>query len=193
MRILCLRRNICDHFGVSREEFSAFPESRQLQLLRKFYFDLPPSLATSTMNPTTSSHIDSSIGSAIQNSSSITITKVIENGGDRSELTVSAQNEDGVKKSINLWPNFGYFGTKSCDFSIEKVNLPENTIFYLNQGYQSRKDGKKVYYTDVFIIAQIMPLAHKPSDIKSYVLKENDVKILRPRYNPASCDFLGIE
>ena len=76
------------------------------------------------------------------------MTKVIENGADRSELTLSvaaAQNEDGVKKSINLWPNFGYFGTESCDFSIEKVNLPENTIFYVNQGYQSRKDGKKVY------------------------------------------------
>ena len=136
LRILCLRRNIWDHFGVSREEFSAFRESKQLQLLRKFYFDLRPSLATSTVNPTTLPHFDSSIGSAIQNSSSITMTKVIENGGDRSELTVSAQNKDGFKKSINLWPNFGYFGTESCDFSIEKANLPENTTFYLNQGYQ---------------------------------------------------------
>ena len=86
-----------------------------------------------------------------------------------------------------------YFGTESCDFAIEKANLPENTIFYVNQGYQSSKDGKKVYYTDVFIIAQIMPLAHQPADIESYVLKENEVKILRSRYNPVSGDFLGIE
>ena len=73
LRILCLQRNIWDHFGISCEEFSVFPESRELQLLRKFYLDLASSLATSTMNPTTSSHIDSSIGSGIQNSSSITM------------------------------------------------------------------------------------------------------------------------
>ena len=62
------------------------------------------------------------------------MTKVIENGANRSELTVSAtaaQNEDGAKKSINLWPNFGYFGTESCDFPIEKANLPENTIYFM--------------------------------------------------------------
>ena len=181
LRILCLQHNIWDHFGISLKEFSAFPEAKQLQLLKKFYFDLAPSLVISAMNPITSSHIDSSIGSAIQNSSSITMTKVYENGADRSELTVSAQNEEVVKKSVNLWPNFRYFGTESCDFTIEKANLPENTIFYVNQGYQSRKDCKKVYYTDVFIIAQIMPLAHQPVDIESYVLKENEVKVLRSR------------
>ena len=89
------------------------------------------------------------------------MTKVIENRAARSEFTIStAQNEEGAKKSINLWPNFGYFGTVSCDFSIEKANIPENTIFYVNQGYQSCKDGKKVYYTDDFIITQIMSLTH---------------------------------
>ena len=77
--------------------------------------------------------------------------------------------------------------------SIERANLPENTVFHVNQGYQSRKDGKKVYYTDVFIIAQIMLLTHQPADVESYLLKEDEVKILRSRYNPVSGDFLGIE
>ena len=53
-------------------------------------------------------------------------------------------------------------------FFIEKANLLENTIFYINQAYQSFKDGKKVYYNDVFILAQIMPLAQQPKEIKSY-------------------------
>ena len=193
LRIPYLQHNIWDNFGISRKEFSVFPEAKQLQFLRKFYFDLAPSLVTSAMNLTTSSHIDLSIGCAIQNSSSITMTKVIENGADRSELTVSAQNEEIVKKSVNLWPNFGYFGTEPCDFAIEKANLTENTIFYVNQGYQSCKDEEKVYYTDVFIIAQIMPLSHQLADIESYVLKDNKVKILRSRYNPVSDTFLRIE
>ena len=96
-------------------------------------------------------------------------------------MTVDTLNsEEKVKKSFDLWENFWYFSTESCDFSIEKANLPENTIFYINQGYQSFKDAKKVYYTDVFILAQIMPLAHQPKDIESYELNDNEVKILRP-------------
>ena len=96
-------------------------------------------------------------------------------------MTVDTLNsEEKVKKSFDLWENFWYFGTESCDFSIEKANLPENTIFYINQDYQSFKDAKKVYYTDVFILAQIMPLAHQPKDIESYELNDNEVKILRP-------------
>ena len=57
--------------------------------------------------------------------------------------------------------------------------MPENTLFYVNQGYQSYKDNKKVYYNDIFTIAQIMPLAHQPKDIESYVLNDDEVKILR--------------
>ena len=63
----------------------------------------------------------------------------------------------------------------------------------MNQGYQSYKDNKKVYYNDIFIIAQIMPLAHQPKDIESYVLNDDEVKILRSRYDPVSGEFLGTE
>ena len=139
-------------------------------------------------------NIDPSIGSAIRNSTGLTMTKVIENGYDRSEMTVSTvKGEETAKKSIHMWENFGYFGTKSCEFSIEKANLPENSVFYINQAYQSFKDGKEVYYTDAFIIAQIMPLAQQPKDIESYELKDDEVKILRPRYDPVTGEFLGIE
>ena len=72
--------------------------------------------------------------------------KVIESGDDRTEMTADTLNfEEKVKKGFNLWENFWYFCTESCNFSIEKVNLPENTIFFINQGYQSFKEAKKVY------------------------------------------------
>ena len=38
-----------------------------------------------------------------------------------------------------------------------------------------------------------MPLAHQPKDIESYELKDDEVKILRSRYDPVSGEFLGIE
>ena len=44
----------------------------------------------------------------------------------------------------------GFFSSQVCDFSLEKANLPENTIFNVNQGYLSYKDIKKIYYTDIF-------------------------------------------
>ena len=168
LKILCTRQNIWDYFGLEREDFSALPESRQLQLLRKFYFELLPSLSSTRSN----FNIDSNISNAIRNSKGLTMKKVIENGDDRSEMTVSTvKDQDRIKKCLNLWEKFGYFGTETCDFSIEKANLPENSVFYINQAYQSWKDDKKVYHTDVFILAQIMPLAHQPKDIEDYLLK----------------------
>ena len=189
LRILCSRQNVWDHFGTDREVFSALSEGKQLQMVRKFYFDNLLNLSRSN-----AFNIDSSVGSAIQNSAGLSMKKAIENGDERTEVTVATVNsEEKVKKSINLWENFGYFGPESCNFSIEKANLPENTIFYINQAYQSFKDGKKLYYNDVFNIAQIMPLAHQPKEIESYQLKDNEVKILQPKYDPISAEFLGIE
>ena len=92
-----------------------------------------------------------------------------------------------------MWANNGFFADKCCDFSPEKANLLENTLFYVNQEYQSYKDGKKCYYNDIYIVAQIMPLVHQPKEIESYDCKEHEVKILRTKYNPAPRTFLGIE
>ena len=92
-----------------------------------------------------------------------------------------------------MWVNNGFFANECCNFSLEKANLPENTLFYVNQGYQSYKDGKKCYYNDIYIVAQIMPLVHQPKEIESYDCKEHEVKILRTKYNPAPRTFLGIE
>ena len=139
-------------------------------------------------------NIDPSIGSAIRNSAGLSMKKVIENREDRTEVSFSALNGDEkVKRSIQLWEDFSYFRTESCNFSIEKANLPENTVFYINQGYQSFKDNKKVYYNDVYIIAQIMPLSQQPKNIENYELKEDEVKIVQPRYDPVSGELLGIE
>ena len=123
------------------------------------------------------------------------MTKIIESGNDRTEMTLStgSTEEKNRAKCINMWKNHGFFGTESCDFSIEKANMPENTLFYVNQGYQSYKDDKKVYHNDLYIIAQIMPLSIQPKDIESYELKDDEVKILRTRYDPITGKFLEIE
>ena len=92
-----------------------------------------------------------------------------------------------------MWKNNGFFFDECCYFSLEKANMPENTLFYVNQGYQSYKDGRKYYYNDIHIVAQIMPLAHQPKDIESYDCEEDKVKIIRTKYDPTTGKFLGIE
>ena len=139
----------------------------------------------------TSRGIDFSIGKALQNSSGINLTKITENAGARTEMSLSTSPLE-KPKSVSMWKDFGFFGREICEFNIEKVNMPENTLFYVNQGYQSYKDNKKVYY-NIFITAQIIPLAHQPKDIENYELKDDEVKILRSRYDPVSGEFLGIE
>ena len=187
LRVLYARKNVWDYFGLHREDFLNLSEAKQLQLVRKFYFE--------NLSSSSKTNIDSSIGSAIQNSTGLSMTKIIESGNDRTEMTLStnATTEEKPIKCINMWKSHGFFGTESCDFSIEKASMPENTLYYINQGYQSYKDSKKVYYNDVYIIAQIMPLAMQPKDIGSYQLKDDEVKILRARYDPISGEFLGIE
>ena len=92
-----------------------------------------------------------------------------------------------------MWSNDGFFQGKCSNINLEKANMPENTIFYVNQGYRTYKDGKKCYYNDIYIVAQTMPLTHQPKDIESYECKDNKVKILRALYNPENGKFLGIE
>ena len=53
---------------------------------------------------------------------------VIESGDEKTDRTLNSE-EEKIEKRFNFWENFGYFGTESCDFSIEKANLPENTYF----------------------------------------------------------------
>ena len=52
--------------------------------------------------------------------------KVLKNG--RMETTISAEREPQKKNSTDLWKKNGFFSSQVCNFSIEKVNLPEMTI-----------------------------------------------------------------
>ena len=83
-------------------------------------------------------------------------------------MTVSAENDQGKRNSTDLWKKKGFFSSQVCDISLEKANLLENTIFYLNQGYLRYKDNKKIYYIDLYIVGQIIPLLNQPKNLQEY-------------------------
>ena len=136
LRVLCSQKNIWDYFGIEKETFLNLSEAKKIQFTKKFYFE--------NISFPTSRGIDFSIGKALQNSSGINLTKITENAGARTEMSLSTSSLE-KPKSVNMWKDFGFFGSEICEFNIEKVNMPENTLFYVNQEYQSYKDNKKVY------------------------------------------------
>ena len=99
----------------------------------------------------------------------------------------------GFKSSSSrLWSNYGYFKSLSCDFPVEKSNVPELAILYINQAYFNNKYGKKVYYYDLFVIGQVTPMLTPPEDLENYVPEEDEVKISSPKYDVVSGQFLGL-
>ena len=106
------------------------------------------------------------------------LTKITENDGVRTEMSLSTKTSVKKPKSVSMWKDVGFFGSEICEFHIEKVNMPENTLFYVNQGYQSYKDNKKVYYNDIFIIPQIMPLHTNLKILEVTFLKMTKLKFL---------------
>ena len=75
---------------------------------------------------------------------------------------------------------------------IEKANLPENTIIYINQAYQSYKDNKKAYYADHYLLGQVNQCLNPPEDFKNCECQPNETKFYRPKYDIVTGEFLDL-
>ena len=136
--------------------------------------------------------IDQEISAALKDSTELSLTKSVFDG--RMETTITGEKDpNGFKcNSTDLWPSYGYFKQQACDFSVEKAKMPEMTALYVNQTYLSYKDNKKIYYCGVFIVGQVTLMLNPPEDLKNYIPKENEAKIVRPKYDVVSGQFLGL-
>ena len=77
--------------------------------------------------------------------------------------------------------------------NIEKANIPENTLFYMNQGYISTvKNGDLAMYIHNFIIGQLLVAANQPEDISTYECKDNETKLLTCVYDLETGTFKGL-
>ena len=92
-----------------------------------------------------------------------------------------------------IWKKNGFFKDVRAQLSLEKVNIPENCLIYINQGFLSTvKNGEIAMYLDNFIIGQLIIAANQPKDIESYVCSPNEVKLLSPVYEIETGQFKGI-
>ena len=54
------------------------------------------------------------------------------------------------------------------------------------------KKNKKIFYCDYFILGQIVESSNPPEKVSSYTLKDNEVRIIRPKYDTSTGQFKGL-
>ena len=64
---------------------------------------------------------------------------------------------------------------------MEKVNYPENSLFYINQTFLT---SPKMFYGDHFILGHVIEAANDPADIDNHKYGPEEVKIYQPQYDP---------
>ena len=109
-------------------------------------------------------------------------------------LMTSPSNSDEKVCGEKVWKENGFFKEIKPEMNIEKANVPENTLLYINQGFISTvKSGELAMYVHNFIIGQLIIAANQPpGDIKEYSCKENEVKLLSCVYDLESGNFKGL-
>ena len=113
-----------------------------------------------------STQIDSGISQAIRDSNKISMSKNIFSD-NKVETTITAEKTSFKRNTVEVWPDYGYFKQQPCDFWIDKENIPKNSIFYLNQGYQLVKDNKDIYYGNYFLIRQVNECLNPSEDLQN--------------------------
>ena len=92
-----------------------------------------------------------------------------------------------------IWKEDGFFKDVRAELNLEKVNIPENCLLYVNQGFLSTvKSGEIAMYLHNFVIGQLIIAANQPKDIANYTCLKNEVKLLSCVYDIETGNFKGI-
>ena len=92
-----------------------------------------------------------------------------------------------------IWKEDGFFKDVKAQLNLEKVNIPENCLLYVNQGFLSTvKSGEIAMYLHNFVIGQLIIAANQPKDIANYTCLKNEVKLLSCVYDIETGNFKGI-
>ena len=110
----------------------------------------------------------------------------------KTQLLFKSKQEDKLLGE-KIWKEDGFFKNVKAQMNLEKVNIPENCLFYVNQGFLSTvKSGEIAMYLHNFIIGQLIIAANQPKDINGYICSKNEVKLLSCVYDIQTGHFKGI-
>ena len=122
------------------------------------------------------------------------MSKEISEGDKRMKTQLYVSNDNDDKITEKLFKNDEFFGVQNSDLTFEKANFSENLLRYANQATISPlKNNQEAIYVVNVTLAQLLPLVNSPTDIESYVCKDNKIKLLYPMYDTKNGKFLGVE
>ena len=88
------------------------------------------------------------------------------------ETTIVASRFDDngqsqVTNCTSIWSEHQSFKQQPCDFHMDRDNFPENSIIYINRGYLTGKDNKRILYADCYVLGQTIEAINPPENITS--------------------------
>ena len=111
----------------------------------------------------------------------------------KTQLLIRSNTSDEKLSGEKVWKENGFFKDIRPELNLEKVNMPENTLYYVNQAFLSTvKNSEIAMYIQNFILGQLIFAANQPKDISEYVCQANEVKLLSCVYDLETGDFKGI-
>ena len=111
----------------------------------------------------------------------------------KTQLLIRSNTSDGKLSGEKVWKENGFFKDIRPELNLEKVNMPENTLYYVNQAFLSTvKNSEIAMSIQNFIMGQLIFAANQPKDISEYVCQANEVKLLSCVYDLETGDFKGI-
>ena len=111
----------------------------------------------------------------------------------KTQLLIRSNDGDDKLSGEKVWKENGFFKDIRPELNLEKVNMPENTLYYVNQAFLSTvKNGEIAMYVQNFIIGQLIFAANQPKDILQYECLPNEVKLLSCVYDLETGEFKGV-
>ena len=111
----------------------------------------------------------------------------------KTQLLIRSNDGDDKLSGEKVWNENGFFKDIRPELNLEKVNMPENCLYYVNQAFLSTvKNGEIAMYVQNFIIGQLIFAANQPKDISQYECLPNEVKLLSCVYDLESGEFKGV-
>ena len=112
----------------------------------------------------------------------------------KTKLFLSINNSDEKLSSETVWRNGGYFSDTIPELNLEKKDIPETCLFYINQSYLSFLKNREIaMYHDSFILGQLIVAANQPAQIETYSCKENEIKLHACLYDLTTGEFKNLQ
>ena len=187
LRQFLAQTNVWEYARITEQDYLRISPNDRFTLLEDYY---------AHMNRVAGQGIDSATANQIKNAETIKLTKQVAGPNQNFSTTLvakSLKNENVSEIAAEpIWKKIGYFGQLRSNYILEKVNFPKNAYLYINQAYVTVPKSKKIFYDEYLLLGQIHESSNSPSDVKSYVCKEDKVKYFCPKYDKGTGKFLGL-